>query len=63
MSKLQKILFAVLLLAIIVLIIIFWGTIFSGILVYMLIMALSGYVFNRFVNVDRKSEFAEDDNY
>ena len=62
MSKLQKILLAVIALAIVALIIIFWGSIFSGAMIYALVMILPVYLYNRFLNVDRTSDYLEDDN-
>lgn len=63
MSKLQKILFPIVILAIIVLIILTWGSIASGAFALALVMSGPVYLFNRFINVDRENDFQSDDTY
>ena len=62
MTRLQKILLAVFVIAAIVLIVVTWGSISSIILAVSLVMILPIYLHNRFLNTDEKSDFAEDDN-
>ena len=62
MSLLQKILLAVLVVALIVLIIVFWGSIASIIFTFALIMIVPVYLFNRFINSDKTSDFIDDEN-
>jgi hypothetical protein len=62
MSKLQIVLLILVAITCIVLIAVFWGSIFS----IMMTMALIGipcvYLFNRFLNTDEKSDFTENFN-
>ena len=62
MSKLQIALLALVVIACIVLIVVFWGSIFS----IMMTMALIGipgvYLYNRFLYTDEKSDFTENFN-
>ena len=60
MSKLQKILLLLTVIACIVLIWVFWGSIFSVILTMALVGTPGIYLFNRFLNTDEKSDFTED---
>ena len=62
MSTLQKILLAVLVLALIVLIIVFWGSVASIVLTMGLIMIVPVHLFNRFINSDKTSDFIDDEN-
>lgn len=62
MSKLQKILLAILVFVLIVLIIVTWGSIASIILASGLISIIPIYLFNRFVNTDETSDFVDDNN-
>ena len=60
MSTLQRILLALVVIACIVLIIIFWGSIFSICMTLAMVGIPGIYLFNRFLNTDEKSDFAED---
>ena len=60
MSTLQKILFFLVIVATAVLIIVFWGSIFSICATLALIGMPGIYLYNRFLNTDEKSDFAED---
>ena len=62
MSLLKKILLAVLVVALIVLIIVFWGSIASIIFTLGLIGIVPVYLFNRFINNDETSDFIDDEN-
>ena len=62
MSILQKILLALFVLAMIVLIIVTWGSVASIIFTMGLIMISPIYLFNRFINNDEGSDFTEDEN-
>ena len=62
MSTLRRILFLVIILALVALIVIFWGSIFSAIVVFSLVMSLPVYLYNRFLNAEPESDFVEDDN-
>ena len=62
MSKLQIALLALVVIACIVLIVVFWGSIFS-ICMTLAMMGIPGvYLFNRFLNTDEKSDFTENFN-
>ena len=58
----QKITLVAIVLMMIGLIWVFWDTAFSIILASGLLMILPIYLFNRFLNTDRTSDFVEDDN-
>ena len=62
MSLLQKILLAALVVALIVLIIVFWGSMASIIFTLGLIGIVPIYLFNRFINSDKTSDFIDDEN-
>ena len=62
MSILQKILLAALVLVLVILIIVTWGSVASIIFTMGLIMIAPIYLFNRFINNDEPSDFTEDDN-
>ena len=62
MSILQKILLVLFVLAMIVLIIVTWGSIASIIFTMGLIMIGPIYLFNRFINSDKTSDFTGDEN-
>ena len=62
MSTLQKILLAVLVLVMVVLIIVFWGSLFSILMAAAMFMIIPIYLYNRFLNTDEASDFAEDQN-
>lgn len=59
MTKLQWILFAVLMVIMTVLIIVFWGSIFSALMMFCMIMSVATLLYNKFINVDRDNEFAD----
>ena len=59
----QKIGLAVVITAVILGIIVFWGSIFSGVMIFSLVMTLPVYLYNRFINVDRESDFQDEDDY
>jgi hypothetical protein len=59
MTKLQWILFGILMLAMAVLIIVFWGSIFSALMMFCMIMSVATLLYNKFINVDRDNEFAD----
>ncbi len=59
MTKLQWILFIALMVIMAVLIVVFWGSVFSGLMVFCMIMSLATLLFNKFINVDRDNEFAD----
>ena len=62
MSKLQITLLVLVIITCIVLIALFWGSIFS-ILMTMALISIPGiYLFNRFLNTDEKSDFTENSN-
>ena len=62
MSKLQITLLVLVIITCIVLIAVFWGSIFS-ILMTMALVGIPGiYLFNRFLNTDEKSDFTENSN-
>ena len=62
MSKLQITLLVLVIITCIVLIALFWGSIFS-ILMTMALVSIPGiYLFNRFINTDEKSDFTENSN-
>ena len=58
----QCICLVLIILVMIGLIALFWGSMFSIILTMGLIMIPSIYLFNRFLNTDRTSDFIDDDN-
>ena len=58
----QKVLLAALILALIILIIVFWGSIASIIFTLGLVGIVPIYLFNRFINSDRSSDFIDDEN-
>ena len=62
MSLLKKILLALLVLALLVLIIVTWGSIASIIFASGLVMTIPIYLFNRFINTDKTSDFTDDQN-
>ena len=62
MSTLRKILLALLIVALVVLIIVTWGSIASIIFASGLIMIVPVYFFNRFVNNDEGSDFTDNEN-
>ena len=62
MSILQKNLLVLFVLAMIVLIIVTWGSIASIIFTMGLIMIGPIYLFNRFINSDKTSDFTDDEN-
>ena len=62
MSLLKKILLAALVVALIVLIIVFWGSMASIIFTLGLIGIVPVYLFNRFINTDETSDFIDDEN-
>lgn len=62
MSVLQKILLALFVLAMIVLIIVTWGSVASIVFTMGLIMIGPIYLFNRFINNDEPSDFTDDEN-
>ena len=62
MSLLQKILLTALVLALIILIIVTWGSVASIIFTMGLIMIVPIYLFNRFINTDEASDFVDDEN-
>jgi hypothetical protein len=59
MTKLQWILFAVLMVIMTVLMIVFWGRIFSGLMMFCMLLSVSTLLYNKFINVDRDNEFAD----
>jgi hypothetical protein len=59
MTKLQWILFAVLMVIMTVLMIVFWGSIFSGLMMFCMLLSVSTLLYNKFINVDRDNEFAD----
>jgi len=62
MSLLRKVLLTVLILTMIILIIVFWGSIASIVFTFGLILIGPVYLFNRFVNTDETSDFIDDEN-
>ena len=61
MSTFQKVALAILIILIILGIIVFWGSLFSGVLIFSLVMTLPVYLHNRFINIDRENEFEDPD--
>ena len=59
MTKLQWILFGILMLTMAVLMIVFWGSIFSALMMFCMIMSVTVLLYNKFINVDRDNEFAD----
>lgn len=62
MSKLQIVLLALVTVACVALIVVFWGSIFSIMMVLAVISIPGIYLFNRFINTDEKSDFTENFN-
>ena len=62
MGLIKHILLGVFILTLVVLIIVFWGSMGSIVLTIGLIATVPVYLMNRFVNTDRKSDFIDDDN-
>ena len=62
MSKLKIAFLALVIIICVVLIVAFWGSIFSICMVLGLVSVPGIYLFNRFLNTDEKSDFAEDCN-
>ena len=62
MKKWQIIGLVIVVLALIALIWVFWGSLFSILLAMCLIHVPIIYLFNRFLNADRTSDFIDDDN-
>jgi hypothetical protein len=62
MNMLQKILLVALIITLIVLIIVFWGSMISIIFTLGLISIGPVYLFNRFINNDNTSDFIDDEN-
>ena len=60
MNKLQIVMLGLAVIVCVVLIIIFWGSIFSILMTLGLISIPGIYLFNRFINTDEKSDFTED---
>ena len=60
MSTWKKIALAVIIVALVISIVIFWGSLYSGCAVMALIMIPSVYLYNRFINTDRENEFSDD---
>ena len=58
----QKVLLSVLILALIILIIVTWGSVASIIFTLGLIGIGPVYLFNRFINTDETSDFIDDEN-
>ncbi len=59
MTKLQWILFIALMVTMTVLMIIFWGSIFSGVMMFCMLLSVATLLYNKFINVDRDNEFAD----
>ena len=59
MTKLQWILFTVLMVIMTVLTILFWGSIFSVLMMFCMLLSVAMLLLNKFVNVDRDNEFAD----
>ena len=62
MGLARKILMGLLALALIVLIIVTWGSVASIVFTFGLVMIVPVYLFNRFVNTDENSDFVDDQN-
>lgn len=62
MGLTRKILMGLLALALIVLIIVTWGSVASIVFTFALVMIVPVYLFNRFVNTDENSDFVDDQN-
>ena len=60
MSTFKKIVLALVIITCIVLIAVFWGSIFSICMTLALVGAPGVYLYNRFLNTDEKSDFTED---
>ena len=62
MSNVQKILFPILILAMLILVIVTWGSIASILFMFLLIMCPLSYIWQRFMNRDRDNDFMDDEN-
>lgn len=62
MSLAKKILLGVLVLTLVVLIIVFWGSMASIVFTLGLLGIIPVYLMNRFLNTDEASDFIDDDN-
>jgi hypothetical protein len=62
LSIFKKILLGLLVLTLVVLIIVFWGSVASIVFTMGLIMIIPTYLFNRFINSDKTSDFIDDEN-
>ena len=62
MSLAKKILLGVLVLTLVVLIIVFWGSMASIVFTLGLLGIVPVYLMNRFLNTDEASDFIDDDN-
>ena len=62
MSLAKKILLGVLVLTLVVLIIVFWGSMASIVFTLGLLGIIPVYLINRFLNTDEASDFIDDDN-
>ena len=62
MGLIKYILLGIIVLTLVVLIIVFWGSMASIVLTIGLIATVPVYLMNRFVNTDRRSDFIDDDN-
>ncbi|MBQ7415796.1 MAG: hypothetical protein IJW14_02005 [Oscillospiraceae bacterium] len=60
MSTLKKVVLVLTILTCIVLIAVFWGSIFSICMILALVGAPGVYLYNRFLNTDEKSDFTEE---
>ena len=60
MSPIKRVLLALVIITCIVLIAVFWGSIFSICMTLALVGAPGVYLYNRFLNTDEKSDFTED---
>ena len=59
MTKLQWILFIALMVTMTLLIIVFWGSIFSALMMFCMILSVAVLLYNKCINVDRDNEFAD----
>jgi cadmium resistance protein CadD (predicted permease) len=62
MSLTKKILLGVLVLTLVILIIVFWGSMTSIVFTLGLLGIIPVYLMNRFLNTDEASDFIDDDN-
>ena len=60
MSTWKKIALAVIVIALVISIIVFWGSLFSAVAIMALVMIPSVYLYNRFINTDRENEFSDE---